>query len=418
MHKKGDKMNLYYKLVNEFSENIKQNMITNNKDELVISIKDLKTEFCKFASEKYNINDPLSIRKMSLTDDIITNLKPFAAERYYDWYYFLNERNEKKVRTILSIRIRKQNTDNTTTNEEPTTNTNAECNWREILSIAKNSKEMLDKSRNDKFEITKCIHTNNPILIVLSADWHFGAAGVRYDVLLQDMDVILNNEDIYILIVGDEIENMNPNFKNKLPPSEQVIPRELEISFYRSLISEMIEHDKIIASSWGNHDAEFDERTIGYAVKRYIVDNPNLFLPYGGFVNLNLNDIDYRFRVSHTYKGHSIYNPNHSNVRSTREKGIINVDDNILWGIDADIQAHGHIPAIQIYPIYNRHIVLVKTGSYMETSPYGARYFETTDTLKIPCLILTEDQKNIIPILGFEPALKIFNSLKIKGGNK
>ncbi len=401
----------YEEAVTEFCKNLKDKMNKSNETEFIVAIGPLKDEFTQYLQYELQISDLKKYRKSKLTDDIIEKLKPFSAIKFIDWTYKLNENGEKKVKTIYSLKITKPDT-------EPSSPLASigEYSWKDIIDLAEQNKTMINNVRHDTFEITRTIDCDKNILILFSADWHMGANGTNYNSLKKDMEKVIDTENIYIVTVGDEIENMNPSFKNKLPPSEQIIPRELENAFFISLLNELIEKDKILGACWGNHDAEFDERTIGYAIKRYLIDGKDLYLPYGGFINILMNDVQYRFRVTHTYAGKSIYNPNHSNIRSLREKSITQIDDNILQGIDADIQAHGHIPAMQYYPFGNKHVILVKTGSYLEYNAYGARYFETVNGLNFPCFILSSKKKQIIPIMGFDIALEIFQTMEGKNG--
>jgi len=406
-----------------FCDKLKEKMNSSSENVFVISVGSLKSDFSQYLQCELLISGIKKYRRSKLTDDIIEKLKPFTATKFIDWDYKLDENGDKKVKTIYSLKIIKP-ANSETEQQSSIGETNLDnYSWKDIIVLAEKNKEMLNSVRNDKFEITKIFDTDSNILILFSADWHMGANGTNYNALKNDMEKVIDTENVYIISVGDEIENMNPTFGNKLPPSEQIIPRELENAFFKGLLTELINKNKILAACWGNHDAEFDERTIGYAVKRYLIDGSNIYLPYGGFVNLQLNDINYRFRMTHNYKGSSIYNPNHSNIRSLKEKSIVQIDDNILQGIDADIQAHGHIPAMQYYPFGNKHVILVKTGTYLEYNAFGARYFESVNGLNFPCFILNSKKKQIIPIMGFDIALEIFNAmnyfdLKQNGGKK
>lgn len=275
--------------------------------------------------------------------------------------------------------------------------------WEEIIDVADQTDTLHNKLFPLTNEISKTLPSDRPVVIINSADWHIGSHGVDYDAYKKKMKYILNTDGVYMIVAGDVIQNMPATFKNALPSMNQVITKKMQYAFLEDIMTDLISEEKLLAASWGNHDTEFDERLLSASVVelvlRNIVQNEEVYLPTGGFLNIHFDDspITYRFHVTHSYRGSSKHNPLYSNYNATLEKGLwYDPELDVFNSLDATIQGHTHTPSYSWVPLFNKHIYHIKTGTYQEEGEFGNRYFPSTDVVHFPSMVLNPFEKELM----------------------
>ncbi|TVM01735.1 MAG: hypothetical protein CV087_10480 [Candidatus Brocadia sp. WS118] len=206
------------------------------------------------------------------------------------------------------------------------------------------------------------------ILVVFSADWHLGNFGVDYGQVESLVDFVADRPNVYLVTVGDLIDNFR-RFRStealfgQIPPNDQY--RILE-----SLLERLGENGRHIASTWGNHDVEFDEKLSGFSYVAQLLQKNTHYFKGIGKLQLQVNEQEYIVGLTHFYKGHSMYNPVHSHIRFLREQFP-----------DCDIVAtgHKHFPAAGWWPNWQNEGAkvqyMVQVGSPKNSDTYSQRYY-------------------------------------------
>jgi hypothetical protein len=233
------------------------------------------------------------------------------------------------------------------------------------------------------------------IIVVVLADWHVGSIETAYDLLANTIQAIMTHKNVYILVLGDLIDNFNVRTASLGNQALIPLPRQKQIvEYYLDVMKE-----KMIGIGQGNHE-ERSVMTDGYDYSEYIARK--LRVNYLGFmskVNLNIVDANggeistVKVLCGHKYKGFSIYNPVHQCIRASRE-----IDPNA----DIIIFAHFHNKAM----MQTQDKVYMQSGAFQRTSRW-ARSVGYNPATEIGANCFAVKKGKIIPYLRFEEALEL-----------
>lgn len=254
------------------------------------------------------------------------------------------------------------------------------------------------------------IKSNKPIAITFSSDWHLGSLGCDYKAFKRDIDFLMETKDLYIISIGDEIDNF-VRFKNVAPMLEQAIPPRVQKIFLMKLAEEFAKRDKILAMGWGNHSTEFDEKANGSSMMSYLIAQNIVFLNGAGIILLKVNDIEYSILVNHKDRLSSYSNPNHGG-RKWHE---------IEFPADIVATGHTHNPAFQWQKRYNRAVELgkdfggdclfIKTGTYKTKDVFSERHF-SKGVISTPTVVFFPDTKLMVPFKNAQLAMQFIKGCK------
>jgi predicted phosphodiesterase len=205
------------------------------------------------------------------------------------------------------------------------------------------------------------------ILLTFSADWHLGSFYVNPNDVENVLDFIIENPDVFLITVGDLIDNFR-RFRStealfgQLPPNDQY-------KILESIVERLTEKGKLVATTWGNHDVEFDERISGFSYIRQLLTSRTKYFHGMGRLDLRVNEVEYKIGLTHHYKGTSIYNPNHEHIRYIKEQ---------FPDVDIVVMGHRHFPAGNWFPVFQNggHPIpyMVRCGSPKDDA-HAARYY-------------------------------------------
>lgn len=254
---------------------------------------------------------------------------------------------------------------------------------------------------------------NQYIAIMFSADWHFGGCSVDYQQLEAYLDLVLNTPNLYLITVGDLIDNF-VNFKNVMPILSQLWSPKEQAEWLSLVIQQYKEKGKWIASCWGNHDIERDEKILGSSTIKQRLGENFIYFNNKGILMLNVNDIKYSILLSHKFAGHSMYNPNHSQGRAYRED----------FPADVVVSAHIHqaayqknyryMPARELGMEFGGECHYVQVGTFNTNDGHSKRYYGKGH-LKQPILLFNSIEKEILYFDSPEIAVR---NLNFKPGKK
>jgi|6_EtaG_2_1085325.scaffolds.fasta_scaffold01364_19 hypothetical protein len=272
--------------------------------------------------------------------------------------------------------------------------------WQEWSSEIQNLQKLKSKAEWSQDVTAATIKSDKPIIVQFVGDLHFGASGADYATLEALTKRIKEVDNLYIILLGDVVDNFFNGFRSATAVFGQVMSPEEQLYFLESWLND-IKH-KIIASTWGNHDAWYEYSKHGFNPIKVIQAKVCPYFDGIGRVKLNINDISYRICISHFFKGHSQWNPLHPMIRFSALQG-----GGEAGGI-ADIYAQGHIhePALHQQYMHGKMTTYIRCGTLKVEDGYSNRYFSPY-RLKVdfPSVLLHNDCKHVVPFLTGEDAI-------------
>lgn len=184
----------------------------------------------------------------------------------------------------------------------------------EVFDALAAMQEVVEKATPGQDEATVVIETTEPIVEVLTADWHLGAPGTDYRRFRDDLDFFCEADHLYATVVGDELENF-VSFKSQKAMLGQLIEPTLQDRMLDLIYERLMKAGKIIGRTHGNHVQGFNERVYGGNDKWY-VDAP--YFPGSGKLWLQVGQEKYPHYLNHKFRGSSIYNAVHGAMRAAR----------------------------------------------------------------------------------------------------
>lgn len=192
-----------------------------------------------------------------------------------------------------------------------------EFKWEEFYEVADRLSELENKAAPTINSAVVHLPTDKPIALMHTADWHLCSRWMAYKTFRALLDLTLSVDRIYWATYGDEIDNFPMKW---LPPAaQQVLTPKIQRRILRAIVERMTEKGKILWSFWGNHS--FEERDIGENLTEPIWMGKIPYFHGKGVIRLRIGkDFDtaeeYVIFGAHGFKGNSIYNPNHPQMRA------------------------------------------------------------------------------------------------------
>lgn len=152
-----------------------------------------------------------------------------------------------------------------------------------------------------------------PPTIALMADLHVGSPNTHYARIEAEVEKIYHTQNMYVIFVGDEIDNMNWN-PGQYEQSEQT-PE--QIQYLRAMFDYLASRKKILHRIGGDHDGWLMKS--GVDINREMNQRWNASQNKGAvYFTIHINGKVWKMSGAHQLPGHSIYNVNHKNMRAIR----------------------------------------------------------------------------------------------------
>lgn len=231
------------------------------------------------------------------------------------------------------------------------------------------------------------LSSDRPVAIGITGDWHLGSK-INYDIWHRDIKVMAEHPLVAgSLFMGDLVSAMNFNPGQ----DEQVLNWEEQRQMMVSAL-DYIGEDRVLAIFKGNHCHKF-ERKYGTSKYAELSEKYNAPVFYGpSFIDLNVNEVNYRLMGSHRLRGNSIYSFSHPATRGHKE----------YQSLDVVFGAHNHKKATnsQAMKEFNgsRKTYSVMVGPYETSTEYtqDSGWGEQSEAeLGMYWLILNHDRKMI-----------------------
>ena len=180
----------------------------------------------------------------------------------------------------------------------------------------------------DSYDYAKIeFNSDRPVCVGITGDWHLGAT-IDTEMLKRDVGLIAEHPLVAgAFFTGDLTDSafFNP------AQDEDMLSYEEQRAWMTSIL-DYIGKERVLAMWKGNHDHKWESKngTSKYTGLSNKYDCPVF---YGNaFVDLNVNDVNYKLLGSHRLRGNSIYNNAHPAIRGHRE----------VQGLDLTFAGHIH----------------------------------------------------------------------------
>lgn len=263
--------------------------------------------------------------------------------------------------------------------------------------------DALDENKTDRHIDGVRFPGTRPIIIAFMGDSHLGHVAVDYGGVWDYIRVLLANDGLYTVWVGDIIDN-TPRFFNAEAVLEQVFSPKQQNRMLDGITKLLSSAGKLICATHGNHDMERDERALGWS------PNAAIFAKYGvpyfkgqGMLDFEVGETAYRILMSHQWPGYSIYNPVHG---CGRAQGKAPNADVVVGG-------HFHNPAYMVKAGASfrglnepEHVALIEVGTFksQKGDTYSDRYFNR-GLPGVPAVAFMPEERKIKVFRDVEDAL-------------
>jgi len=237
--------------------------------------------------------------------------------------------------------------------------------WREWFNNFREHQKLHQRISTSQDQATIELKEEKPI-ICFSGDFHMGSVATDYDELQENLEIILNTKGVYLITVGDLIDNFKI-FGDLMPILSQIISPKEQKGILCSIVAEFVEKKKWLAACWGNHDVMRDERIFGESPVKEILGEHFIYFNGKGTLRLLMGKQEYEIILAHSLAGYSMWNPNHSMARQMR------------WftpTADVICAGHKHQPAIQTFYAYGMRKNLIQVGTFLTDDTYSKRWYE------------------------------------------
>lgn len=254
----------------------------------------------------------------------------------------------------------------------------ASVSWREYGRAADRMRRLSSKasSSQDKATVTYP-DTGRDIGIILLSDLHWGSYGSDHGLIERITDEILGIPDLYCIALGD-LEHMAIKLRGVLEVTDNVLTPRMQHAYTESWLKE-IGH-RIVCSTWCNHSVMREENQAGTSIYAQIMGRHVVYHNGIGHVDIVVGKERYRWAVSHHFRGRSMLNPVHAQMRYMR-----------MEGLDREIAAAGdsHVPGIAMYTDGTRKRLAINSGTAQTNSGYAKRFFSLVSHPVFPVVSLS-----------------------------
>lgn len=260
-------------------------------------------------------------------------------------------------------------------------------NWRDATKLMRQMQQMQkDASWSQDYSTIRFLeHVTEPICVTSLCDLHMGSWATDYDTLERVSDELLSIPNLYAILIGDE-EQMSIKMRNVAEVQDALLTSPLQHAFFESWMDEM--QSKILASCWENHATMREEAATGFSYSSEIKKRRVIYHDNIGHTDIQVGSQGYSFAISHVFRGRSMYNPVHGQMRYGRHEGQ---DREILMAGDS------HTPGIMEYWEAGRKRIGINGGTAQVNSGYGKRHFSLKTAAIWPCVVLYPDRHMAVP---------------------
>ena len=232
------------------------------------------------------------------------------------------------------------------------------ASWEEHLETMQQMDSLIAFHHRMPGKITIEIKTSNPVVRVISADWHLGMFGVDYRAFRNDVDFIDNEPLLKVNIGGDGYHNIIE--PAKVGSGHNQAPISVQKGLYVLTLEKLKE--KIDTIRTGNHNywttlAEGEDWDGEIARKIKLI-----YLKHYGVVYYKVGKMVYPWLMLHKSRYNSSFNLTHNCKQNQR-----------MYFPDARVVVaeHQHIAAIEQYRYNEKECIAIRPGTYAVYDDYA-----------------------------------------------
>lgn len=270
----------------------------------------------------------------------------------------------------------------------------SEFSWRTIIDSAETFKQSIKTHSKSQDTAVWQIKTKRPICVALISDLHIGSWGTDHAMIKTIIDEIINTPDLYVILAGD-LTQMAIKMRSVAEVSDNLLPPKWQYKVLESIMKD-IKH-KVIAATWENHAAEREEKQIGYSPTAMMLEDNVIYFSGIGHLKTIVGNQTYNLGVSHVFRGRSMYNGVHAQMRYMRMEAP---------HLDVCMAGDSHVPALHQFIEGGKSKVALNAGSTQIDSSYAKRYFSLTTSPVFPCFTLDPKENIVTPFFSVKAWLK------------
>lgn len=226
-------------------------------------------------------------------------------------------------------------------------------------------------------------------IINFIGDIHAGSSEANYQRLEQEINVITQTPNSYVILLGDAIDGY---FFNSAQMAEmEQVPEQIE--YYHALLQHLSKHNKLLVGFGGDH-CNWSEKMGRGANARFSRDTGAYYMNGVGYITLKIGDQEYRITGTHRPQGNSMYNNAHGAMRLGKDSE----------GSDIVVTAHQHSKAVTQQPTKEygggaRLVTYVAVGAYKASDDYSRKMGfapNSANTMFGASVILDKDHKSVL----------------------
>lgn len=261
-----------------------------------------------------------------------------------------------------------------------------EMNWRDWVPAIQGLQKLKRKSSWSQDEtVIDLSDAKGPIALAPFSDQHMGAWSTDYDALVRLTDELLNTPNLYIGLLGD-YGHYAIKLRNVLEVADNILPPEQQTDFLDSWFDEIWR--KVAFATWENHGVERQEKQAGESSTKRILSRKVTYFNGIGHITLKVGEQEYKGAVSHVFRGRSIENPCHAQMRYMRREGV---------DCEFAMQGDTHVPGMIKYTDGAKTRVAINTGSLQANSGYAKRYFSLATHPIYPIVVFHPEKHEMTP---------------------
>jgi hypothetical protein len=261
-----------------------------------------------------------------------------------------------------------------------------DTNWREWVPAMKGMQALKRKgSWSQEEAFIELGDGKSPVALAPFSDQHMGAWSTNYDELVRFTDELLTTPNLYIGLLGD-YGHYAIKLRNVLEVADNLLPPEQQTDFLESWFNEI--WGRVAFATWENHGVERQEKQAGESSTKRLLSRKVTYFNGIGHITIKVGNQEYNGAVSHVFRGRSIENPCHAQMRYMRREGIT---------CEFAMQGDTHTPGMIKYTDGAKTRVAINTGSLQQNSGYAKRYFSLTTHPVYPILVFHHDKHLITP---------------------
>jgi len=241
------------------------------------------------------------------------------------------------------------------------------------------------------------IETDEPIAVMMSADWHFGGLDVDYGAFAKHVHFLLERPGFYMQLVGDSVNLMN--LHRTASARADILTVEEQAEFLHSFIHETVDAGKLLSVTSGNHDDEFTERAGGLGMLKLTAKHKVPYFRGHGYLDLVLRNSKgeeqtYTIALAHKTRFSSFMNKVHGAKRiqqmASEFFGPNRMPPRVI------VTAHHHNPAMSWEGMTeDDRTLFIKCGTFKTDDTYSQRYFGQ-GRIGVPTVVFFPDRYEFI----------------------